>query len=148
MRGMQRKEPSAHFPVNSYCTTLRNHGYHRASGQPPPPQLGKAVSLSLLPGPRSYTQRNQNLAESVKVFVSENFQVEASDGQGSGSLFTQLLPSSPRNKADNMLTWSLVWRFAKEHVMETGQDHCVSPHQNFPRGSAHISVVLDAVSSG
>lgn len=58
------------------------------TGQVGSPQLGKAASLSLLPGPRTYTQRNQNLAESVKVFVSEDFQVEASDGQGSGSLFT------------------------------------------------------------
>lgn len=118
-------------------------------GDSPPPQLSNAASLSLLLGPRTYTQRKQNLAESVKVFVSEDFQVEASDGQGSGNLLTQLLPSSPRIEADNMLTWSLVWRFAEEHVvMETGQDHCASSHQNFPRGSADISVVLDAVSSG
>ena len=82
------------------------------------------------------------------MFASEDFQVEASDGQVIRSLLTQLLSSSPRNEVDNMFTWSLVWRFAKEHVvMETGQDHCVSPHQNFPRGSGDISVVLDTVGS-
>lgn len=88
------------------------------------------------------------LRESVKVFASEDFQVEASDCQDSGSLLTKLLQSSLRNEVDNMLTGSLVWRFAKEHVViETGQDHCVSPHQNFPRGSGDISVVLDTFSS-